>query len=185
MRVLALQGSPRPSGNTATLLSALLKPLSVHHTVHEFCVSGLKLAPCLSCYQCQGEDVCRQQDDMQVLYPLLATCDLVVLASPIYFYGVSAQLKSVIDRCQYFWTHPARRQSSRAGVLVLTAGAKDHNGQGVAITEAACKMFFQCLGAPLIHTLTATHTDKHPVTIESEAFLAAITRGKMLAESYK
>jgi len=185
MRVLALQGSPRPSGNTATLLSALLKPLYHDHTVYEFYVAGLRLSPCLSCYQCQGEEGCQQPDDMQALYPLLATCDLVVLASPIYFFGVSAQLKGVIDRCQHFWTNPARRESNRAGILLLTAGAPDHRGQGVATTEAACKMFLQCLGAPLIHTLAATHTDQHPVTIESEVFRTAIKLGEMLATNDK
>lgn len=185
MRVLALQGSPRPSGNTKTLLSALLKPLCDHHEVHEFHVAGCKLMPCLSCYQCQGEARCAQEDDMHTLYPLLAESDLVILASPIYFYGVSAQLKSVIDRCQYFWTNPARRKSNRAGVLVLTAGAPDHRGQGVATTEAACKMFLHCLGAPLLHTLTATHTDQHPVTSESEAFRAALTLGAVLAKNHK
>jgi len=180
MRVLALQGSPRKCGNTATLLDALLKVLEKSHAVHRFHIAGLNIRPCLSCYSCEAQQSCADDDDMQSLYPHLAGSDLVILASPIYFYGVTAQMKTVIDRCQHLWLNPAERKTKRIGVLVLTAGAPDASGQGVEITREACRIFFRCLGAPLVHTLVATNTDKLPVCEQPDALRAAKLLGELL-----
>jgi len=180
MNILALQGSPRTNGNTAALLSALLDVLASQHTVHQFHVARLALSPCLSCYRCQKQQTCPTNDDMHLLYPHLAHCDMVILASPIYFYGVTAQLKSVIDRCQHLWLNPLPQRRDRTGVLVLTAGAPDQYGQGAQITTDACRIFFSCLGAPLAHTLLATNTDRHPVTQQPDALQAAVLLGELL-----
>jgi len=180
MRVLALQGSPRKNGNTATLLEALLQVLEHGNTVKRFHLAGLNIRPCLSCYACKAQQSCNSDDDMQVLYPHLAASELVILASPIYFYGVTAQMKAVIDRCQHLWLNPTKQSPNRRGVLVLTAGALDASGKGVEITREACRLFFRCLGAPLTHTLVATNTDTHPVHEQADVLHSAKLLGNLL-----
>lgn len=122
---------------------------------------------------------------MKDLYPHLAHDDVVVLASPIYFYGVTAQLKAVIDRCQPFWTNPERHKAARVGVLLLTAGAPDAQGGGVSTTTAAARIFMSCIGAPLNHVIAAVHTDKNPVYRQSEVLEAAVATARHLAEAAK
>ncbi|MDP3486375.1 MAG: NAD(P)H-dependent oxidoreductase, partial [Bacillota bacterium] len=119
--------------------------------------------------------------DMHGLYPALASAPVVILASPIYFHGLTAQLKSVIDRCQTFWTNPASKKSGRVGALLLTAGATDKTGQGREAATSTARIFFDSIGAPLTHILTAVNTDHQPVNIQVELLDKARELGKKLA----
>lgn len=130
MKVLGIWGSPRVGGNSEILLDAFLRGAqAVGATVEKVALRKLKISPCLEIYKCFREGVCPIQDDMQQLYPKLLAADVVALASPIFFYGLSAQAKAMIDRTQAFW---ARRYvlkqdfpgPERQGVLLCTAATK-------------------------------------------------------------
>ncbi|MFH1034691.1 MAG: flavodoxin family protein [Pseudomonadota bacterium] len=103
MQILALNGSARAGkGLTARLLAGLIQGFAEGGAavqVRE--VARLKVAPCLACLKCMlvTPGVCAQNDDMQELYPLLKAADLLVLATPVYTDSMSAQLKTVMDRC--------------------------------------------------------------------------------------
>ncbi len=185
MRVIALQGSPRRDGHTAVLLESFLSPLRATHAVKRVDVCYQHILPCRSCYACQNNSACVTDDDMAYIYPHLAFDDVVVVASPIYFYGVTAQLKAVIDRCQHFWTNPNQRKTSRVGVLLLTAGAPDSTGIGVSTTTAAVRIFMACIGAPLTYVFAATHTDAVPARQQSEVLEAAAAVAQQLADAAK
>ena len=100
MNILILSGSPRKGGNTDLLVEAFAKGASPRHHVEVVSVHDYKVNPCIGCNSCfTREDYkCCQKDDMQIVYEKMANAEMLVIASPVYFYGLSAQLKAVIDR---------------------------------------------------------------------------------------
>ena len=100
MKILVLNGSPRKNGNTERLVSAFSKGAERHHEVEIVSVCDLAVHPCVGCNSCFGreDNRCIQNDDMKDIYEKLKSADVLIVASPVYFYGVSAQLKAVIDR---------------------------------------------------------------------------------------
>lgn len=98
--IIVLSGSPRKGGNTDLLVDAFVKGAEKNNDVEVVSVADYKVNPCIGCNSCfdkEGHD-CFQQDDMQAVYDKLKCADVIVVASPVYFYGVSAQLKAIIDR---------------------------------------------------------------------------------------
>lgn len=120
--IVILVGSVRRDGNTQTLAEAFAAGAGGRHQVEICSVADYAVRPCTGCNCCftQEGNRCVQQDDMQRLYPKLAAADVLVIASPVYFYGVSAQLKAVIDRLHT----PMRNQFQvKKLALLLVAGA--------------------------------------------------------------
>ena len=100
-KILILNGSPRANGNTAALIDAFTEGAqSAGHTITRFDLRGMKVNGCLGC--CGGgkdpQSPCVQRDDMAKIYPAYQEADLVVFASPLYYWGFSGQLKCAIDR---------------------------------------------------------------------------------------
>ena len=99
MNILILSGSPRKGGNTELLAEAFAKGAAAHHHVEMVSVRDYKVNPCLGCNTCfKTNGICAQKDDMTILYEKMSQADMLVIASPVYFYNISAQLKAVIDR---------------------------------------------------------------------------------------
>ena len=100
MNILIISGSPRKGGNTEMLVDAFAKGTMEHHQVEIVSVRDYKVNPCLGCNACFTNDdhTCVQKDDMSAIYEKMSQADMFVIASPVYFYGISAQLKAVIDR---------------------------------------------------------------------------------------
>lgn len=104
MRVLAILGSPRRGGNTEILLDEAIRGAHDHGAACEKVVlRDLKIRPCLEIYQCAKAGVCAIQDDMQALFGKITEAQRLIIASPIFFYSVSALTKAMIDRCQSLW----------------------------------------------------------------------------------
>ena len=100
MNILILSGSPRRGGNTDLLVESFAQGAAAHHQVDIVHVRDCKVGPCKGCNACfKSGGVCTQKDDMSFIYEKMDHADMLVLASPVYFYGLSAQLKTVIDRC--------------------------------------------------------------------------------------
>ena len=101
MKILILNGSPHPKGNTKALVDAFTKGAqSAGHEVVECLVGTMNIKGCLGCEYChnKGEGKCVQKDDMEKVYPELAAADMVVFASPVHYFAFSGQLQSVIAR---------------------------------------------------------------------------------------
>ncbi len=100
MNILILSGSPRKGGNTDLLVEAFVKGASQKHHVEVVSVHDYKVNPCLGCNACfkNKANACVQNDDMSLIYEKMSWADMLMIASPVYFYGLSAQLKAVIDR---------------------------------------------------------------------------------------
>lgn len=165
MFVLGLQGSPRKKGNTKTLLSAFMaevERLGGHTDVIDATRTTIK--PCVECGTCEKKGYCPLDDEMQSLYPVLRKADLVILASPIFFYGVTAQLKALIDRSQALWSRkyvmglddPGREW--RKGLLLTVGATKGKNIFDGAILTA--RYFFDAVGAGFEGTLGFRQVEK-------------------------
>lgn len=99
MKFLAIVGSGKVGGNTDRLTDAFLKGAAEHgHQIAKFHLGETEIRPCLGCNACAQGGGCVQTDGMERLLPAFLDCDVVVLATPVYFWGISAQLKAVIDR---------------------------------------------------------------------------------------
>ena len=104
MKVLGLFGSPRRRGNTDLLLEEMLKGAqSQGAEIERVFLSDWDISGCRECRSCEKTGNCIVQDQMQELYPRLMEADFIILASPIFFYGVTSQAKRMIDRCQALW----------------------------------------------------------------------------------
>jgi arsenate reductase (thioredoxin) len=105
MFALGLQGSPRKKGNSDLLLGAFMKALEDRGArTRVLQVTRQHIEPCKELTVCEKKGLCPIKDDMdREVYALLRRADIVVIASPVFFYNVSAQLKALIDRCQAFW----------------------------------------------------------------------------------
>ena len=121
MTILILSGSPRKGGNTDLLVEAFVKGASQRHHVEVVSIRDCKVNPCMGCNVCfrNEKNVCVQKDDMPIIYDKMAHADMLVIASPVYFYGLSAQLKAVIDRCH----NPVRDTFKIKKVALLLVGA--------------------------------------------------------------
>lgn len=100
-KIVILNGSPREAGNTAALVRALAQGAeSAGHTVTTFFLDGMDIHGCKGCFGGHSgrECPCVQKDDMAQIYPAVKACDVVVLASPLYYWGLSGQLKTAFDR---------------------------------------------------------------------------------------
>ena len=159
MFILGLQGSPRIKGNTSILLSAFLNEAERlgAHTQYMDVVSK-NITPCKECGTCERKGFCPIDDDMQEIYPLLRRAEMVVMATPVFFYGPTAQMKAVIDRSQALWARryvhklvdPGRKW--RQGFLLAVGATKGKNlFEGLNLTA---KYFFDAVGANFVGSLT-------------------------------
>lgn len=105
MNVLIFLGSPRKNGNTEILINNIVTGIERAGSTSELVrLAKQDIHPCIGCGGCEKEGNCVIDDEMQDIYPKIASADRIIVASPIYFYGVTAQTKAFIDRCQALWS---------------------------------------------------------------------------------
>ena len=127
MNILVLNGSPRPNGNTKGMVEAFREgAVSAGHQVDVVDVCKLTINGCIACEYChtKGHGSCVQKDDMQQIYNLLNEAEMLVLASPIYYHGISGQLKCVIDRF-YSAAYPTKPPHLKKVAMILSSGDDD------------------------------------------------------------
>lgn len=187
MKVIALHGSPRVDGNIDILLKETLKAINdAGHEVKLFKLNNLNIKPCQDCGGCDDTGVCIINDDMDEIYDAIREADRVILASPIFFFGLSAQAKIMIDRCQSFWCEKyllkkpiPEGQYKRKGLLLLVGGMKKEIG--IQCAEASAKAFFRSISIPTHETLSFTGFDKKGSILQHPAALKdAYEAGKRL-----
>ena len=99
MKITVLQGSPNQKGSTSILIEEFAQGArEAGHTVRVIDVAHSDIHPCTGCIACGYEGPCAQKDDVESIRPQILSADMLVFATPLYYYGMSAQLKIVIDR---------------------------------------------------------------------------------------
>lgn len=123
MKILVLNGSPHPDGATSDMVNAFTKGAQeAGHEIVSINVAHKNIRGCLACEYCRGKEkgVCAQKDDMQAIYPEILSSDMVVFASPIYYFTLSAQLQAAIQRT-YAIDIPKKVKKV---ALILSSGGK-------------------------------------------------------------
>ena len=124
-KIIILNGSPRKNGNTAALTAQFTKGAEeAGHQVSEFFLGQMNIGGCLGCWH-GGKDTecpCVQKDDMAQIYPVYKEADVVVLASPLYYWFISGQLKNAFDRLfAVAEADPNYRNPKKESVLIMAA----------------------------------------------------------------
>lgn len=110
-KILILSGSPRKGGNSDILCDEFAKGAKESgHNVEKINVAEKSVAPCKACYACKNGGICVIKDDMAEIMQKIIDADVLVLASPVYFYSIDAQLKAVIDRTVARWTEVENKE---------------------------------------------------------------------------
>ena len=125
MKIVILMGSPNPNGSTSILADSFIKGAEESgHKVEQINVCQLNVNPCIGCVACGYEGDCVQNDDNDHIRKTLLSCDMVVFATPLYYYGMSAQLKAVVDRfCAY--NSSLNRRRLKSALLTVAWNADD------------------------------------------------------------
>jgi len=187
LNVLGIAGSPRRGGNTDLLLAEVMKGAANKGAkVKTIILSDLKISPCQHCDACLKEGNCRIEDDMQTIYDELEQADRIVLASPIQFMGVTAQMKAMIDRCQALWARkyilnkpPLGNRRQRKGLFVSVGGRKVANLFEPAL--ATVKSLFRVLDIGYDGELVFRGVDeKGAITRNPDALNQAFLAGQRL-----
>lgn len=111
--ILILSGSPRKNGNSDLLCESFRKgALEAGHQVEKIRVAEKNIGFCRGCYACKDTGICAVRDDMAGVLQKIIDADVLVLASPVYFYSIDAQLKAVIDRTVARWQEVKTRSST-------------------------------------------------------------------------
>jgi multimeric flavodoxin WrbA len=186
MKVIAFNGSPRKGGNTETLLNEAVRGArEMGAEVKVYVLNEMDIRPCQHCGGCDDTGQCVIPDDMQAVHSDIRTADRIILASPIFFFGLSAQTKIVIDRCQAFWAEKyvhkkpvSPGQFGRKGLLLLVGGMKRNSkNMGFECSEATARAFFRTVNVQEHATLSYDSVDeqgaivKHPTALK-EAYEA-------------
>ncbi|MFP4444836.1 MAG: NAD(P)H-dependent oxidoreductase, partial [Desulfosudaceae bacterium] len=154
MLALGLLGSPRKNGNTHYLLSTFLNALGKKGAAVQIMhVPDKQIHPCQGCTFCEKKGYCTQQDDdmSREIYPLLRRAEIIVAASPIYFYNVTSQLKALIDRSQALWSRRYKlglsdpQAATRAGIMLAVGATKGKNL--FSGTHLTARYFFDAVSA--------------------------------------
>jgi multimeric flavodoxin WrbA len=120
MKILGLSFSPRQDGNTVILLNEALSGAKEEEAETElYSVAGKDISPCDGCWACRKTGKCHIQDDMQELYSKLLEADGIIFGTPVYFYSMTGQAKTVIDRTIAL----GERLANKVGGVVAVAGS--------------------------------------------------------------
>ncbi|HUT53271.1 MAG TPA: flavodoxin family protein [bacterium] len=123
MRIIALAGSPRKRGNTDILVDAFLEGAEeAGAKTSKVRLNDLDINPCQACYACKKTGKCKQKDDMRRLYKKLVKADAWVFATPVYWWGPSAQLKAALDRMfALCWGDNPKKIEGKKAVLITAS----------------------------------------------------------------
>ena len=193
VKILAIYGSPRRKGNTSLLLKNAVKgAIEAGAEVEELVLRDLKMSPCLEIYGCKETGRCVIQDDFQQVYDKLLSCQGLMLASPIFFYTVSAHTKILMDRCQSLWAKKywlekppiEKRKATRKGLFIsvgATKGKRLFEG-----TLLSIRYFFDVLDTELWRSLLYRSLDfERDVLGHSEYLKEAYRAGKELIHAIR
>ena len=190
--VLGLAGSPRRGGNSDILLDeALAGAAEAGASTEQIVLEGLAIRPCQNCDGCLNTGVCIIDDDMQAIHHKLKGADRLVLSSPVFFLGLPAQAKAMVDRCQALWMekYVLKRRNmfasdgSRRRALWLGVGGRKGAGNFDG-SRATVKSFFATLDLEFSGELLYPQVDAYRDVLQHpDALKEARQAGKSLAAS--
>lgn len=193
LKIIAIYGSPRRDGNSAALLKqAVAGARQEGAEVEEVFLRDYKISPCMEIYQCIKNGECAIRDDFQEILAKLEASSGIMLASPIFFYTVSAHTKIFMDRCQSLWVRkywiekqPFKGAPQTRKGLFISVGATDGKKlfDGAILTV---KYFFDVLDAGLSNTVLCRGVDRKGDIENKKSYLEeAFLAGRQLVNDLK
>jgi multimeric flavodoxin WrbA len=139
-KVLILSSSPRKRGNSNALCDRFMEgAVEASHQVEKVVLAEKKINYCTGCYACKADGKCAQKDDMAQILDSMIAADVIVMATPVYFYSMCAQMKTVIDRTVARYTRIANKE------FYFIVAAADSNKAAMEPTIAGFRAFTSCL----------------------------------------
>jgi multimeric flavodoxin WrbA len=187
-KVLILNGSPRPGGNSSILAEQVRKGVEdAGGEAEVIYLHGMDINPCDACDSCKGmtEIDCIIEDDMQTLYPKVRDADAIVYASPIYWFTVSAQTKLFIDRCYGMGGGGIEDHTlvgKKIGVTLVYEGDDTYDSGAIN----AIRMFqdmFNYIPAEIVGFVYGTALDRGAIRKQDDVMLKAIELGSKLVSA--
>ena len=166
MKILAILGSPRKNGNSEILTRTVAEAIAAKREaeIEYLRTHKLDISGCIGCNGCEKTGMCVLKDDMADVYEQVDQADIILLATPVYFYGPSSQIKAMIDRFQARWSRKYllktryRQQDKRIGCLLSTAAT-----QGKKLFDGSiliAKSFFDAIDVEYGGTFTVRGVDE-------------------------
>ena len=125
--ILILNGSPRRNGKTNKLVNSFIKGAEVNNEIIQFHIYDMDIKGCKGCESCRRNGHCIQKDDMDQIYEAFRNADVVVFASPVYFWTITGPLKTVTDRLYAILTSKGYGEFRKESLLIMTAGGADYS----------------------------------------------------------
>jgi multimeric flavodoxin WrbA len=181
-RILILKGSPRKEGNSSILADQVAAgATAAGAAVESFDLHGMDIRPCDNCDFCQGSGECVINDDMQLLYPRLLEADAIVIASPIYWFTVSAQTKLCIDRWYALEGAKSSALSGKEIGIVLSYGDSDPFTSGAVNAIRMLQDIFRYEKAEIAGMVYGSATKPGEIQAQAEVLQRAYALGQRLA----
>ena len=185
-RIFAIAGSPRRQGNTEILLNHAIEGAEqTGAKVEKLVVADMDIVPCTSCGVCLQTGQCPIEDQMGEIYHQLTTCHGLIISTPVFFYGVPAQLKALVDRCQALWAAKERlglKVRGPGSALLISVGGTGGEKvfQGVRLTMG---LVFKLLGMEELKPVLVPRVDeKGEILKQPETLELAREMGRKLVE---
>lgn len=156
MHVAVLFGSPRREGNTIQLVNTFSQTMKeIGHDVRTIYLNDLNIRPCQGCLACMPKGACRINDDMKDVRKYMTEADLIVYATPVYWFGPSSQLKLVMDRSFAFFDKDYNsRIKGKKAITIMTCG--DENAETCEPSIEIFKRTLNLLGVSYVGHVEAT-----------------------------
>lgn len=185
-KVLVLLGSPRKKGNSAILAERIARGAkSAGAKVETVFLHGLDIRPCTGCYKCQkpGARGCVIKDDMQAVYRAMKDCDAWVIASPVYWFTMSAQTKLWMDRCLAYTTYAKDPFSNKRIAIAMSYGGDDPFDSGCINALRTFQDAYGYAGAKIAGMVYGSAMDAGAIKANDALMKAAEALGRKLVSS--
>ncbi|MDD3307255.1 MAG: flavodoxin family protein [Acetobacterium sp.] len=164
MEIVAIMGSHRNSHNTQKAIDYFISKIKVEHELYEYNINEKEIKACIACDYCiphQGE--CVTKDDMTEIYKKMETCDLLIVASPVYFSAFPSRIKALIDRTQMIYNLEDRSNIKKKKILIIGIGGAPHYPRQFQAMDNTLEWYKKTLSCDEIGFVQFSHTDELPV----------------------
>ncbi|PKM59296.1 MAG: flavodoxin family protein [Firmicutes bacterium HGW-Firmicutes-4] len=164
MEIVAIMGSHRNGQNTQKAIDYFISKIKVEHELSEYNVNKIDVQACIACDHCiphQGE--CVIEDSMTEIYQKMETCDLLIIASPVYFSAFPSKIKALIDRTQMIYNLKDKSAIKKKKILIIGVGGAPYYPRQFQAVDNTLEWYKKTLSCDEIGFVQFSHTDELPV----------------------
>ncbi len=168
MNIVVLNGSPRPMGNTRCMINRFVKGLNTAYSTDIITLSDKNIQGCIACFECAQTHICSQGDDTQSIIDTLIKADVIIFASPVYWWGLSSHLKLLIDK---FICNVEGLSQKKVGLLLVGASETSNTQYRIIGEQFSCISVYLKWDVMFQRTVSSGTDDS---ISDNEAFLSEL-----------